>query len=1025
MPRLPGPVFPVVSLFGFGPRISSLVVSGLLAVAALGPVDGAQVAATGEPAPSTALTGRAVFASLRLADPSSERGPYPVEVRQLAGKALAGGWLVFTTQGPGGAPSQEVRVPLRPGPHPESGPSRRWTAEIPGQPRGTTVRYHFVLAGSIRHPRDEVVSYRFQVRPSTPRVGWSRISGSRIPGQRGEVDGTAGIGRAGGGEERWRVHLTFGAPDPQHPERASPDREPRAELVARRFPAAGRKASPGPDGVENGALRIPFQRTSPGSDPPTDSWYADLPALEAGDLVDFHVKLRHGGEDTFVFPPGAPDQAFSVKRSVREIRHLPVAPGLVLALATGGRDGEDLWVGYRGAGAELHPGRLGRGSAAIRKWSLAEGLPSAVVRWIDTDPATGRVWIGTDAGLAEISAAGPRWIRGPGGTPILSAVGPGAVSTLDGTLLFQAEGAAVAGDLGRSTPGMMVGEAPPRFFELSSTGLSSWRPEAGPAFTGWTALAFDSAAGCWLLGGPALNVDARPAPAVARRCGERVEGAVLEEISVEGEKRTPVRVVALAAEPSSGTPVAALELGPGPRDLRWGVYRIDPRTGEAEPLAPELSAVPVEITALAADPRRSRLLVATWGQGVWGLSAGTARRLDLQGLPTEVTRLAVADAEGPRRDRIGVGTADGAYLWSPGVETDGTVVRLGRRAAHAPGASDALPADALPYDAQPPSPTGPARVLWSSRSRGLVELTESGDGPHRRWALHRQLQAGRELPPGQYGPVAYGPADELLALIHGEGLLRIPPAPATPRLLGPEQGLHSRLPLRLLVRDLGEIWVSYTPTPIRPGSPVQVLQGDRVVTEIPLRQNEMASIGKWLEIPWEGAGLGPVLAATRAGVLALGGEEDGGQVVRHSTATATAVAWDPTTETLLAVGSSILRWRDGRFQPLLFGIDHPRVEPGRFVPGTPRDLALDRRGRAYLLYPDGLVVLLDEEGGFLGILDREDGVPSTARRLLAHPATGDVWIGSAAEGPVIVPMPWPVELGGRAGWRSRDTEAAP
>jgi hypothetical protein len=37
----------------------------------------------------------------------------------------------------------------------------------------------------------------------------------------------------------------------------------------------------------------------------------------------------------------------------------------------------------------------------------------------------------------------------------------------------------------------------------------------------------------------------------------------------------------------------------------------------------------------------------------------------------------------------------------------------------------------------------------------------------------------------------------------------------------------------------------------------------------------------------------------------------------------------------------------------------------------------------------------------VGLLDQEDGIPSTAVRLLAHPMTGDVFVGSS-EGLIVV-----------------------
>jgi hypothetical protein len=46
--------------------------------------------------------------------------------------------------------------------------------------------------------------------------------------------------------------------------------------------------------------------------------------------------------------------------------------------------------------------------------------------------------------------------------------------------------------------------------------------------------------------------------------------------------------------------------------------------------------------------------------------------------------------------------------------------------------------------------------------------------------------------------------------------------------------------------------------------------------------------------------------------------------------------------------------------------------------------------------------VLSCKGDLLGILDSEDGVPSTARSLLANPLTGDVIVGSGNEGLLVI-----------------------
>jgi len=84
-------------------------------------------------------------------------------------------------------------------------------------------------------------------------------------------------------------------------------------------------------------------------------------------------------------------------------------------------------------------------------------------------------------------------------------------------------------------------------------------------------------------------------------------------------------------------------------------------------------------------------------------------------------------------------------------------------------------------------------------------------------------------------------------------------------------------------------------------------------------------------------------------------------------------------------GQIILRWRKGQFYA-----------------GSPIDVVIDNTGSWYLLFNRGIVVLLDSEGGFLNVMDWEDGIPPSSRRLLLHPATGDLFVGSGREGLVVV-----------------------
>ena len=66
------------------------------------------------------------------------------------------------------------------------------------------------------------------------------------------------------------------------------------------------------------------------------------------------------------------------------------------------------------------------------------------------------------------------------------------------------------------------------------------------------------------------------------------------------------------------------------------------------------------------------------------------------------------------------------------------------------------------------------------------------------------------------------------------------------------------------------------------------------------------------------------------------------------------------------------------------------------------DLAITSAGEWYVLFAGGRVVILDRQGQYRGLLDGQDGVPSSARRLLLDPASGDLLVGSMREGIAVV-----------------------
>ncbi len=181
----------------------------------------------------------------------------------------------------------------------------------------------------------------------------------------------------------------------------------------------------------------------------------------------------------------------------------------------------------------------------------------------------------------------------------------------------------------------------------------------------------------------------------------------------------------------------------------------------------------------------------------------------------------------------------------------------------------------------------------------------------------------------------------------------------------------------------------------RAGAALQIVRDDNVVLTVDVDNRNVATVGRWVEVPERGS----VFAATRAGVVEI--SEDG-TFTRLSRNSASSIARAHRTGSIGAVGSAIERWDGSRFVPVVFRADHARWPRGQYYPGSPIDLAIDGAGRWYLLYSGGVLLFLGSDGRFLGLMDPEDGIPPTAGRLLAHPTTGEIFVGSRTEGVVVI-----------------------
>ena len=290
-------------------------------------------------------------------------------------------------------------------------------------------------------------------------------------------------------------------------------------------------------------------------------------------------------------------------------------------------------------------------------------------------------------------------------------------------------------------------------------------------------------------------------------------------------------------------------------------------------------------------------------------------------------------------------------------------------------------------------------MLLSSYAGGLFEIEPGRDNG---WVLARRHRSGAEVPAGHYGPASYGPEGEIHTLLYSRGLVTLGPSGST--LSGIEQGLGSRHLANLLALRSGELWLSHLPSPVRsPTAPaLELWDGRTVAHSLPLHSKELTTVGDWIELEEPGV----VWAATRAGVVEIRG---GGELLQRSTGSAVAI--DRRGERVVAAGATILSWtkETQRFVPILFQAQHPRRRPNSYAPGPVLDVALDDNGGLFLLHRGGVVLYLDPEGVFTGVLDDEDGIPSSARKLLFHPGTASLLVGSTLEGLVELHLARPVD----------------
>jgi hypothetical protein len=884
--------------------------------------------------PGTAM---AAFTAIRHSDTTETQNPYSVQVRQLAGSKATGGQIVYTVTNERGGKLAAGQVKLQ-----HQNGEDAWSASIPAQTAGSTINYFYQLSTSdgqsVRHPARDPASYRFHVVPL-------QILSVEMPG------GSAGS------DQVVRLHLRAVS-------------KPAGEMILRLLPSS-------PPGSNERRISLSSSE-SQGAKAGEFLMEGKVPDLQPGQIADFYFELRTSEGTQMRVPADAPARTYSIKRALRDVQSLPGDGAFVLDVGAlerqrcVGLKGGGVWIG----GIDQQP----------RRWGVGDGLLSGVARFVVPDSVTGHVYVGTDQGVSSIESNGNSWASVT--APFASAwaaelpslkklgaerrAGPGALSTLDGTLLFQVQRE------------MALESAYPAaaFLQLQDDSLSVWELPSNIPLVGMSAMTFDSVEGCWLIGGFVPETDQQLRPVILRRTVDKIEQITLQDFSVRDLKATPTRVIALISDPSTGELLVALEFAvtnKSGRPTDYGVYRVDNASGKLLPLVEELAMFGTEITSLITDWQHAQVLVGTFGKGIWQVQSGAPpHQLYAGSLPAQITALKL-DAES---GAILIGSSRGAFELS----ADGPAsLQVGPR-GEGPRLTDALPMDQN-------QATG--KVLLSSYSSGLFQLEREKSGC---WKVAESFRPGAELPTGLFGDAQYTPSGGISAILYAQGLLLLENNRTT--VLGTADGLRGNNLLRILVRHSGDVWVAHPPMPfgVTTTSAIQVIQSNRVARTFDVANRDLATIGRWIEMPERNS----IFAATRAGVAEINKE---GKITFLSTDSASSIGRDPRTGSIGVVGAAIQRWDGKRFAPVLFRVDHPRLPGEQFQHGSPIDIAIDKTGAWYLLYNGGVVVMLDSKGGFLNLLDAEDGIPPTAQKLLAAPETGDVFVGSSAEGLVVVLSP--------------------
>jgi|GEM_PF-2902036 len=704
-----------------------------------------------------------------------------------------------------------------------------------------------------------------------------------------------------------------------------------------------------------------------------------IPAQPTGTTVDLYFEVAPKDGASQKFPADAPDRFFSYKVGSPQTKAL-TGGGQVSALAT---IGDRLLVGLDGGGVvEAHAVQ-----ARPFRHTLVDGLPSNSVRALASDPAEGISYIGTRNGFVAL--------RHEGGTfepivwppfqqqdhPLWNQVASrhdgdlAIVSPLDGSVLLQLEGTEQQFEAEEKEAALLL--------MLANDELTQLQLASGDAkIVGLTAGIFDEVDGCFVLGAILRNANGTEQPALVRLCGREFEIFPITALPFSDDRAIPLLIEDLARDPESGELVASVRYAvrqPGTSAEASSVFIF--RDGSLSRLSSNLESLAPAVTALLADKKAGRLIVGTYGQGLLIFHKGIVQHVGkTHGLPSEEITFLVF---GENNQEIWLGTRAGLAQLQ-GNQAMAVYTEIFDTKSIQP--------DLVPFDQN-----AAGDLLVGSATGGFAVLRKPTNGEPQ---IIRTFTVGREIPDqGLCGEAIFDPQRRAIFAVHlKQGLLRFDDSI---QLLTAEQGLK-RTGIWHILRHpkSGLLWLVYPPFPFRgqSGAGIQFYDGISGGRFIPLEDQTLATIGDLLYVPERGT----VFTAGAVGVLEF---YDDGRFERRSVNLVSGIDRDPKTGEVVVVGTAIERWDGQRFQPVLFRADHPRLSPGKFYLRPAKDIAIDSRGKWHVLFPEGYLLTMDAKGNVSRVLDYEDGVPKTSRKLLYHAASNSLAVGTESEGMIFIENP--------------------